>query len=301
MKGAEVLNISQLEVFLRTVELGSLTKAAAKMNYTQSGISHTIKSMETKYETTLLIRDRSGVRLTSAGRELLPYMQAAFSSHRLLMEKVQEMHRMESGLIRVGTFTSVSSQWLPGIIQKFKADYPKVHFELLHGNNDEIEHGIASGRLDCGFMKLPAAENLHTIFLRRDPMVAVLSEDHPFAEKASFPVKALEQFPYIEIDEGIENEITRVFSEHHIRPDVHYTQKDDYAVIAMVEKDLGITLLPELVLKDSVRTVVCRQLTVPSFRDIGIASTGENPASGLTSAFLRCTQEWVEEEYGRQL
>ncbi|TVP83296.1 MAG: LysR family transcriptional regulator [Alkalicoccus sp.] len=294
------VHASQLEVFLRTVELGSLTKAAEKLNYTQSGISHTIKTLEKQYETALLIRNRSGVRLTSAGQELLPYMEAAFTSHRLLTEKVQEMNRMESGLIRVGTFTSVSSQWLPGIIQKFKADYPKVHFELLHGNNEEIEHGITTGRLDCGFIKLPAAENLQTAFLRRDPMVVVLPENHPFAGQADFPVEALDQFPYIEIDEGIENEITRVFTDHHIRPDVHYTQKDDYAVIAMVEKALGITLLPELVLKDTNRNVVCRELTVPSYRDIGIASPKETPASGLTEVFLRCAQEWIEQEYGME-
>ncbi|WP_147805239.1 LysR family transcriptional regulator [Alkalicoccus halolimnae] len=291
------MSIPQLEVFLQTVELGSLTKAAEKLNYTQSGISHTIKTLEKKYETTLLIRDRSGVRLTSAGRELLPYIQAAFSSHRLLDEKVMEMNRMESGLIRVGTFTSVSSQWLPGIIQKFKAAYPKVHFELVHGNNEEIEQAIISGRLDCGFIKLPSTEKLHTTFLRRDPMVVVLAEDHPFSDKKAFPVEALEHFPYIEINEGIENEITRVFADHHIRPDVHYAQKDDYAVIAMVEKNLGITLLPELVLKDTIRNVVCRQLTVPAYRDIGIASPFENSASRLTNSFLSCTREWVEKEY----
>lgn len=292
------MSISPIGIFIKTVELGSLTKASEELNYTQSGISHTIKTLEKKYGFTLLIRDRSGVRLTSAGEELLPYMQAAWNSQAILEEKVLAMNRLESGLIRIGTFTSVSSQWLPGIIQKFKKEFPKVHFELLHGNNQEIEDWIAIGRLDCGFMKLPAAANLQAIFLRRDPMVAVLPKDHEYADASAFPVTGLEKFPYIEINEGIENEITRVFNNHHIRPNVHYTQKDDYAVIAMIEKGLGITLLPELVLKDTGRSVVYKQLTVPAYRDIGIAYIEKGTTSELTNRFLDYTKKWVEEEYG---
>ena len=127
------MSISQYEAFLKTIELGSLTKAAESLGYTQSGISHMLNALENECGLKLLVRDRSGVRITSDGQQLLPYFQGICNGQHDLSQKINEIHRLESGLVRVGTFTSVSAQWLPGMIKRFREDYPKIKFELLHG------------------------------------------------------------------------------------------------------------------------------------------------------------------------
>lgn len=291
------MNISQYEAFLKTIELGSLTKAAQTLGYTQSGITHMLNALESEFRMKLLNRDRSGATVTSDGMQLLPYIQAVLNCQHNLNNKLDEIHRLESGLIRVGTFTSVSSQWLPGMIKNFRLDFPKIQFELLHGTYQENEKWLMDGRLDCAFVRVPANKQLETIYLRRDPLVVVLPENHPLAHDAFFPISGLSKYPYIKLDEGDDDEISEIFTIHQIAPNVQFIEKDDYAVIAMVEKGLGISILPELVLKNISRNVVYKELEIPSYRDLGVAVKDTTMLSTSAQIFLTYVQTWISKEY----
>ena len=67
------MNIQKYMAFVKTVEYGSFTKAAERLNYSQSGISRMINDLEKEWRISLLERGRAGVRLTSDGTTLLPY------------------------------------------------------------------------------------------------------------------------------------------------------------------------------------------------------------------------------------
>ena len=102
--------------------------------------------------------------------------------------QVDELHGLQSGLIRIGTFSSVATHWLPNIIQQFQKDFPNIDFELLLGDYAEIENWIVSGRVDCGFLRLPTINpELETIFLEADPLMAVIPEHHPLADCKKIP------------------------------------------------------------------------------------------------------------------
>ncbi|OIK09324.1 LysR family transcriptional regulator [Bacillus sp. MUM 116] len=292
-----ILNISQYEAFLKTIELGSLTKAAQTLGYTQSGITHLLNALESEFRLKLLNRDRSGATVTSDGKQLLPYIQSVLNCQHNLNNKLDEIHRLESGLIRVGTFTSVSAQWLPGMIENFRLDFPKIQFELLHGTYQENGKWLMDGRLDCAFVRVPANKQLETIFLRRDPLVVVLPENHPRAHDAFFPISGLSKYPYIKLYEGADDEISEIFTVHQIAPNVQFVEKDDYAVIAMVEKGLGISILPELVLKNISRKVVYKELEIPSYRDLGVAVKDTTMLSTSAQIFLTYVQTWISKEY----
>ena len=131
------MSLKQYEAFLKTVDLGSLTKAAESLGYTQSGISHMLNTLEEETGVKLLLRDRSGVKLTSDGKILLPYMRNIVNDNHGFMEKVKELRGVKSGLIRIGAFTSVCVQWLPGIIKSFRKEYPDIDFEFMYGDYTE--------------------------------------------------------------------------------------------------------------------------------------------------------------------
>ena len=61
---------------------------------------------------------------------------------KMLQMQVDELHGLQSGLIRIGTFSSVATHWLPNIIQQFQKDFPNIDFELLLGDYAEIEIGL---------------------------------------------------------------------------------------------------------------------------------------------------------------
>ena len=107
------MNIQKYLALVKAVEYGSFTEAAAALHYTQSGISRMIGDLETEWGVSLLERGRGGVRLTSDGLKLLPQLQRICNEHEILLLQVDDLHDMQSGLIRIGTFSSVATHWLP--------------------------------------------------------------------------------------------------------------------------------------------------------------------------------------------
>lgn len=150
------MNIQKYKAFVKAVEFGSFTKAAEVLDYTQSGISRMINDLETEWGVFLFERGRTGINLTTDGLKLLPQLKRICNEYEILMTQVEDLHNMESGMIRIGTFSSVASHWLPNIIRIFKKDYPKIDFELLLGDYTEIESWILNGRVDFGFVRLPS-------------------------------------------------------------------------------------------------------------------------------------------------
>ena len=243
------MNILKYMAFVKTVEYGSFTRAAEVLNYSQSGISRMIHDLEEEWGITLLERNRSGVKLTSEGSRMLPYAQKLCKEYQNLQMQVDDIRGVQSGIIRIGTFSSVATHWLPNIIKAFQKDYPGIDYELLLGDYTEIEEWIAEGRVDCGFLRLPTRPDFETIFLERDKLLAILPEDHPLAEYEKVPIAALCDEPFMLLEKGAKAEISEVFERNGLTPRVHFTTWDDYAVMSMVESGLGISMLPKLILK----------------------------------------------------
>ena len=94
------MNIQKYLAFFKTVEYGSFTKAAERLNYSQSGISRQISDLEKEWNIALLERSRSGVRLTSDGLALLPYAKRVCEEYEKLQTQVDELNGLQSGIIR---------------------------------------------------------------------------------------------------------------------------------------------------------------------------------------------------------
>ena len=280
------MSIPKYEAFLKAVEHGSFTRAAQLLGYTQSGVSHMIHDLESEWGVSLLERDRSGVRITSDGLKLMPFMKGVCEAQRKLLSEVDELHGLRSGLIRIGTFSSVATHWLPNMIKTFQTEYPNIEFELLLGDYTEIEGWVATGRVDCGFVTMPVRAELDTIFLEDDPLLAILPEGHPMAELPRFPLKGLEQEPFMLLEKGGKAEISEIFERHKLKPDIKFVTWDDYAIMAMVENRLGISILPRLILRRVPYRIVKKELEAPACRKIGIALRDMRTAPLSVKRFL---------------
>ena len=287
------MSISQYQIFVKAVEQGSFTKAAAQLGFTQSGVSHAISALEGELGLTLLHRDRSGISLTADGRQLLPYLQAMCNLQHRMEETAKDLKGMDTGLVRVGTFTSVSVQWMPHILKDFRQLYPHIDFEILPGDYGQIEEWIAQGRVDCGFLRLPTMRQLDGFLLHRDQLMVLLPPDHPLADRTVFPRKALEQYPFIQLEEGGDYEIGAVLDKLRVKPRVQYTVKEDQTLLAMVSNGLGISIMPELMTHHSPYPVVLLPLEQPFYRSIGLCLKDRSSCSLSTRRFMEHVKEWV--------
>jgi len=280
------ISIQKYMAFITTVECGSFTKAAEKLHYSQSGISRMIGDLEKEWKVALLDRDRNGVSLTSDGQMLIPYAKDVIRDYRRLQTQVDELGGLKAGMIRIGTFSSVATHWLPNIIKEYQKDYPNIDYELLLGDYEEIEQWIREGRVDCGFMKLPAGTDLESIFLEQDPYMAVLPKGHPLAGAEKFPVRDFAKEPFLLLEHGKKEEVSEYLMQQGIAADIRFTTWDDYAIMSMVESGLGISILPKLILRRVPYKITAVPLSVPLNRSIGLVLKSSRSASLAARKFL---------------
>lgn len=290
------MSITKYQIFLKTAACGSFSKAAEALNFTQSGISHAVNSLENELGVTLLSRNRGGVVLTADGRAVLPKIEKLCAAHHAMMQTVESLKGMDSGLVKIATFSSVSSQWLPRILKSFGLLYPNIEFEVVAGDfYDQIENWIFTGVVDCGFLRLPSARHLQSYPLQREELQVIVPCDHPYADADPFPLSQLATEPFIRLEEGEDYEINAAFDKMGIRPHVKYTAREDRTILAMVSEGLGISLLPGLMVRNSPSPIRTCPAPQRFYRTIGIAVKDKKALSKSTRLFVDYVRTWVAE------
>lgn len=274
------MNLSKYHIFCRVVSLGSFTKAAEELGYTQSAVSQIIKSLETELGTVLLERGRDGIRLTSDGAQYLPFLRNLSGAEIALQEKHREMEGLENSTILIDTFTSVSRNILPPMMRSFRQLYPNVGFVLRQGDYPSIRDDLLAGRVDLGFISTGADEpgegdhfsHLEIQKLYDDDMVAVLPPDHPLAAKTSVSLEDLASETFILMDEGAEyNTALSGFARRGLTPNVGYEVYDDYTIMSMIRQGLGVSLLFRRVVRGFSEGVAIRELDETLTRPVCLA------------------------------
>ena len=218
---------------------------------------------------------------------MLPYARELLNNYRKVQEQAAALSGLLTGLIRIGTFSSVAAHWMPPIIRRFQSDYPGIRYELLLGDYSEIEQWIAEGRVDCGFLRLPTRTEFDTISLSKDEYVAVLPADHPLTQSERISPQDLEDQPFMLLEHGGKTEVSEMLEEYRVNPDIRFTTWDDYAILSMVESGLGIGALPRLILRRIPYQVEIRSFTIPFYREIGLAYQKGGTASAAVREFVR--------------
>lgn len=285
----------KFEAFLKVVETGSFKQAAEELGYTQAGISYMIGALEKEFGLPLFVREHGGTHLTAEGKALLPWMHGISNSNRQLAAKLAELKHLESGSVRIATFTSTFIHWVPGITKLFCERHPAIKLDFICDDDQgNVEDLVWSGDADCGFFALPIKRELETVSLGHDPMLIVLPKDHPEADAEYFSREAMERFPCIKLSSGTCAEMDEVFARNGVEPSIAFSIGNDYAAIAMVAEGLGYSVFPELILREPLFDVVCKRPEIPTSRELAIAVRSFSDASTATRAFIACAADWID-------
>lgn len=279
-------NLLKYRAFVQTVESGSFTKAAKELNYAQSSVSKMIADLEKEWGVTLLERNRKGLYLTSSGEQILPYVRTVLQDFQKLEGYIDQLHGVQTGTVRIGTFASVAINWLPNIFAEFQRDYPGIDCEMFLGDYEEVEQWIEEGRVDCGFIRMPSTTKLDTILLKEDAYKVVLPMGHPLAALEKINIKKLDKQPFFLLEQGGKTEVTELLEKKQVHPNIRFTTWEDFAIMSMVEKGLGISILPEMILQRIPYKIEIRPLEEPYYRKICIAMKNGKRITPATQKFI---------------
>ncbi|KFM94975.1 LysR family transcriptional regulator [Paenibacillus macerans] len=287
------MSLQKYEILLKAVETGSLTKVGEQLNLTQSAVSHAISSLEQELGLTLLIRNRSGVRLTSSGERLIPYFQGILQLKERLYQEIALIKGLVAGTVKLGVFSSVSIQWLPGMVKAFNSKFPHIEVKLYDGHYQEIEQWLATGQVDLGFVSLPTLQPLDVTELKKDRMLCVLPPGHALAGQSSICLDQIINEPFIIPISGCDTDVRRIFMKYKGPLNIKYELENDHVIMSMVEQGLGISILPEMVLAQMPYNLCLRPLEGEHYRTIGLAAISRDNLSPAAAKMFQFITERI--------
>lgn len=279
----------------KVVELGSFTKAADVLGYTQPAMSQMISSLEKELSIKLLYRSRYGIRLTLEGERIFPSIQKAVAGYQAMLEIAKEIKGLDCGTIRIGTISSISCHWLPSLIKQFQEIYPSVQFVLHQGDYTSIPEWVRTGEADFGFVNPDAIPGVRTMFIKTGELRAVLPSDHPLAAEEYVTLDDLAKEPFLLLEEGALSEPLEAFKQAGLEPDVRLRVHDDYSILSMIESGLGVSILPELVLRKTNYQVVILPIRPVLTRKIGLIVKDKNSLPIASKYFIEFLFKHIDE------
>ena len=286
----------KLEALLMAVDLGSFTKAAEVLGYTQSGLTHMMNSLEKEVGFTLLERGRNGVRLTEEGERIAPAVREFLQANARLDSVIEQVASSRTEIIRVSAYASIAMHWLPGIIQRFREECPDVDVDIRMADRVDVPYELlAQGKMDAILVSPQDEGQYEWVHLADDPMFAVLPKDFDTQGMTAFPLAAFEARDFIMPSQGFDKDIMRIFNRIGVKPHILPTWVDDPTVISMVSHGLGVSMMTELTVRGRTDGVKLLPVEPASSRELGLAVRSLDAASDGLRHFIDCTKRVVAE------
>lgn len=270
---------NKLRALLTAVQCGSITKAAAQLDYTQSGMTNMMNKLETELGCRLLERTSHGVKLTVQGEHLMPYVHNVLRACDVLRREADECSNLQGQCLRVGCFPSIARSWLPGVLQRFRKMHPEVRVDVLVRGNELVE-ALEDEKIQVALIDDHCARGFEWTPLLRVPLLAVVPLDYPWEEK-TVPLEHLLEGTFIS---GAEQDIEPYLPP--AAPHLKIDAADDAAILSMIIGGMGVSVLSSLSLigfEDRVRGIPLRE---PIECELGVAVRSSRTASAPVRAFI---------------
>jgi DNA-binding transcriptional LysR family regulator len=284
--------VSQLRIFVATVETGSLTNAASELDISQSAVSHAIGELEDILGVRLLKRGRRGSLATEAGERIAVHARKALQLVDGIVQEAAYEQGKVVGTVRIASFRSAATHLLPSLITAFRREHPGVSFTVqsLEGIHMGVERAVLAGRADVGITSLPVSEELMSWEIAQDDWLALFPEDG-MERPDTLTWANLKEYPFIMCNEGGAQLIREYWTKHGAVVEETDRVDDDSVVLSMVAHGLGVSVLPTLAVEPAVPGVKLHRLPEPFVRRIGVVVSPLLFSTPAVSTFIRRLQD----------
>lgn len=208
------MTLEQLRIFLEVARCEHVTRAAARLNLTQSAVSAAVTALEKRHAVTLFNRIGRGIELTAEGRSFVHEAQAVLSRASAAEQVLEDLVKQPSGPLRLGASQTVASYWLPERLMSFHEAYPRVELHLTAGNTETVARDVHQGAVDIGVVEGDLQEaGLEIHEVAPDHISVVVGPLHPWSDGRALGVEDLKATRWVMRERGSG---TRAEFERHI-------------------------------------------------------------------------------------
>lgn len=295
------LDLKHLQSFIRIVEFGSLTRAAATLDVSQSLLSRQVRQLEIELGTHLLERNGRGVVPTDAGRELVEHGRGILRQVEVARLSLGQSRGVYAGKLAIGLPPSVGSALTVELVMRFRERYPQAQISVVEALSASLLEWLQLGRLDCALLYNPAvnanmrfrhvhSEELNLIATTRDGRT--LPETVPLATLGQYPL--IIPSPLHSVRQLIEADAARYGVALDIRLEIDSVR----SLLDLVERGVGYGVLSRnaLLSRRGQHHLHAVPIVMPQITTrLVVATPTQRPTSAITEKALEIVDELIAE------
>lgn len=292
------MTLRHMKIFVAVYRHSNITRAAEELHLAQPSVSFAVKELEEYYGIRLFERIGRHIYPTEGGKEFYGYALHIVSLFEDMEKRIKNWDII--GTIRIGTSITIGTHILPVLIRKFQSQLPGLKIKAVINKSSDIEQHILDNTIDIGLIETqPEQSDILSIPFMRDSLCAIVSYNHPLAEKESVSLAQLANYPFLMREKGgAGREILEAcFSLLQISIHPIWESSSTQAIVKGVSEELGVAVLPYLLVERDIREKVVKMLPLqqPLHRDLNVIyHKSKYLTPNMTSFIALC------KKYGRE-
>lgn len=301
------MNLRELANFIRIVEIGSLSRAAAALNVAQPALGLQIRNLEVEFKKQLLVRHSRGVYPTDAGKIFLARARQIIQEVERARREIAELDA-QSGLVRIGMTTSANGLLLAELYRLCQDRHPNIRLDIIEGNSGRLARMIQTGEIELGCLYSDGGVSglRHEVVLRDEWVFVSAPGNAPPGSEVAF--SSLEGLPLVlpSRSSGLRLRVEQEARARGMELNVILEVQSGTLMQRLIEQGVGHTILPKFEVREAISSGRLRAARIvdPQFPSRTHISHRENPPLGPSAMAVRALlmevagKIWVDQQAG---
>jgi DNA-binding transcriptional LysR family regulator len=287
------MELRHLRYFVAVAEELSFTRAAERLHISQPPLSQQIRQLENELGVELFHRTKHEVRITEAGRAVLPAARDTLDQARRVETAARRAGQGVSGTIRIGFSSSLPLTKFPSILRVCRSRFPGILLTLHEHTTEKQIELLSVGEIDVGFVRLPVENATASLVIRpifHEPLLLAMPRGHKIGQRRKVALQSLREEPFILLPHatapGLHDQIMGMCIRAGFRPKVVQEASQVQTIVSLVSAGLGVAIVPASVQSLQRERVIYRRLSgTAAMTATAIVFERDNP-SAILRTFL---------------
>lgn len=292
------MEFRQLQYFLGVASELHFSRAAEKLFIAQPALSRQIQQLEENLGVLLFERDKRNVKLTPAGEYLQDEARQILSQLENISKRTQQIHKGESGEIKIGHPGSAIYSVIPPILTSLRTNFPEIKAKLSEVLEDDLFGNLKNYQIDVGFIREPFVnKNIVSKKIFEESFALVLPENHWISKENFTSLAQVKYEPFVlpprYAGSAYYDLLVRMCEREGFTPNVSHESNYGATILRLVEHNLGVSLMPISYKFSSAMRVKFIELTdIPERTQLSIAWR-KNDINPVLMNFLKAAESVV--------
>jgi DNA-binding transcriptional LysR family regulator len=295
------VDLSHLEVLVAVAQEKGFSRAAERLHRTQPAVSQTIRRLEEELGKRVFDRSSKDGTLTDAGRVLYAYAQQILNLRRDARAAIQELGDLHRGKLVIAANEYTVVHLMP-LVSAYRTRHPNIKLEVKRSLASEIPSELLRRDAEIGLLTYrPAQPGLAGMPVARDDLALLVAPDHRLARRASVSIRELgaESFLAHNVRSPYRERVVQTFDRYRTPLNIVIELPSLDAIKRLVERGLGVALMPRRVAQDEIARGDLVAITVREMRFRRLVHVVYRDGADLSHAaraFLACAREAQRED-----